>query len=484
MYVKEVSVLGGGTAGLTTALILRSAFPSLKINLIRSDTIDIVGVGEGTTEHWADFLQFIGIGPEECFKHCGSTFKHGIYFKNWNGDNKAYLHNVPDYIIREDKTGYPNVIHKLIVDNEEPMDTIDEFIRNSMHYQPVIKSTNQFHFDTFKLNEFLNHLCTTRDINVVVDTINDVTLDQEGFIDTLVGEKQNYKSDFYVDATGFSKVLHKHVGSDWKDCTDNLPMNSAITFPTKLDDNFPAYTGATALNAGWCFQIPTQGRYGNGYVYCDNFINEDQAIEEATKYYGHELDIRKRFKFGAGYLRNPWNKNCLAIGLSASFIEPLEATNIGTAIQQAFALTAHITTFKRTYRALTASYNEKFSKVFQNTIDFVQLHYFTKRTDTEFWKSTKDIKMTDFNLETLEYFKSNMPTWVHFNQPYTLFNNYNWIMVLNGMGIIDRQAYIENWNKLESETKIEAKIKLDIYFSREAPLLGHKEAIEYIKENY
>ena len=129
--VKSITILGGGTAGLTTALILRAAYPEMKIQLIRSDTIDIVGVGEGTTEHWRDFLEFVKINPAEFFIHCGSTFKHGIYFKNWNGDGKHYMHNVPTYVIEESKIGHPHVLHKLIVENENPLNIFDEFILKS-----------------------------------------------------------------------------------------------------------------------------------------------------------------------------------------------------------------------------------------------------------------------------------------------------------------------------------------------------------------
>lgn len=480
--IDSVTIVGGGTAGLTTGLILRAAYPDMKIQLIRSDTIDIVGVGEGTTEHWRDFLEFVKINPAEFFIHCGSTFKHGIYFKNWNGDGKDYLHNVPTYIIEESRIGHPNVLHKLIVENENQMSMFDEFIINSQHYQPVLESTNQYHFDTFKLNEFLNDVCAKRRIDIIVDTITSV--EALGSVKKLHGEKGIYESDFYIDATGFAKVVHSQVGSDWKDCREYLPMNSAVTFPTKLDDKFPAYTAATALSSGWVWQIPTQERYGNGYVYCDDFITEDQAIEEVTKYYGHELDIRKKFKFGAGYLRNVWNKNCLAVGLSASFIEPLEATNIGTAIQQALAFVNHIGLYDPNSDSVQDSYNKKFAKVFENTVDFVQLHYFTKRKDSDFWKNSHNIKKTDFNEATIELYKKKIPLWTDFANPYALFNNFNWTMVLTGLELIDRQSYLDQWNKLPYDTKTEADIKLDVYYTREAPVLGHKEAINYIKDTY
>lgn len=183
-------------------------------------------------------------------------------------------------------------------------------------------------------------------------------------------------------------------------------------------------------------------------------------------------------------MRNVWSKNCLAIGLSASFIEPLEATNIGTAIQQALAFVNHIGLYEPNSNAVQESYNRKFEKVFENTVDFVQLHYFTKRNDSEFWKNSHNIKKTDFNEATLELFKKKIPLWTDFTTPYALFNNFNWIMVLNGLEIIDRQSYLDQWEGLPYDTKTEADIKLDVYFSREAPVLEHKEAIDYIKDKH
>jgi len=480
--VQEITVLGGGTAGLTSALIIKSAYPDIKVNLIKSEKIDIVGVGEGTTEHWREFIDFCKLSPEDFFIHCGSTFKHGINFVNWNGDGKSYLHNVPTYIINQDKNSHCNVIHKLIVENEDANMMIDKFIIDSMHYQPVIESTNQYHFDTFKLNNFLTNKCEQRQINVITDTIKDVVIDSiTGNVKELVGEKQNYNGCLFVDASGFHRVLHKHTGSNWKDCTEYLPMNSAITFPTALDDEFPAYTKATAMDNGWVWQIPTQERYGNGYVYCDEYCTEEQAIAEVTNAYGFELDIKKKFKFGAGYLTNPWSKNVIAVGLSASFIEPLEATNIGTAIQQAFGIVHHLDH----YQTAQQNYNRKITKVFENTVDFVQLHYFTNRKDTEFWKSTSSIKKTDFNEETFEVFKTNIPNWTYFDNQYCLFNQYNWIMVMAGLGLLDRKKYIEDFNRLPYESKMQADVKLDVYFSRQEPaLLTHREAINYIQEKY
>jgi tryptophan halogenase len=260
-------------------------------------------------------------------------------------------------------------------------------------------------------------------------------------------------------------------------------MNSAITFPTAIeaDQEIPSYTRATALSAGWCWQIPTQERFGNGYVYCDKFITEEQALAEAETLYGKKLEIVKRFKFSAGYLKTPWIGNVCAIGLSGSFVEPLEATNIGTAIQQSFGLNSYLSAWEPNSN-ISKIYNKQFVDVFQNTVDFIQLHYITKREDSEFWKYCKNLKLTEFNKKTLDIFKKNMPVTTIFTKPYILFRNANWFLVLYGLGIMDREVLIEKWKLLPRTTQLESAVKLFVIKnnnSTEIPL-GHREAIHAI----
>ena len=478
-------MLGGGTAGLINALILRETYHNIPITLIKSDKIDIVGVGEGSTEHWRNFMSYVGIDFSEMIVETGATFKKGVFFENWNGDGKNYYHSINGQFMQETVTGHPYFYHKLAAEGNSQLDLIDPMDLESKCFFPLEQDTAQFHFDTFKLNEFLINKCVEHGINVVTDTIHTVEQNELG-ISKLVSDSSEYKFDLYIDASGFGRFLISKLNDSWVDCTEYLPMNSAITFPTPQEPNqeINSYTRATAMNAGWLWNIPTQSRFGNGYVFCDKYITEDEAHAEVEKFYNTKIDIARSFKFGAGYLTEPWVKNCVAVGLSSSFIEPLEATNIGTAIQQSFALASHLQGWLPDMPLTVKKYNEQMTGVFQNTVDFVQLHYITKRNDTVFWKSMKDLKLTDFNKETIPIFKNTIPTWTYFDKRYVMFNHQNWLMVLLGLEIIDKEAVVTSWNNLDDELKQTAFVKHQIYFSRDAKAVTHREAINMIIEDY
>lgn len=483
MYTRSICVLGGGTAGLISSLVLKESYPNINVTLIKSDKIDIVGVGEGSTEHWRSFMEYVGIGFDELIVETGATFKNGIFFENWNGDGKDYYHTVNGQFIAETFTGYPYVYHKLAAESKSQLDLVDSYDIESKCFHPLDTATNQFHFDTFKLNEFLNKKCIENGIEIVVDTIKEVEKGELG-ITKLLGERNEYRADLYVDATGFGRFLIKHLEDSWEDCSEYLPMNSAITFPTPqtLNQDINSYTKATSMNAGWLWNIPTQTRFGNGYVYCDKYITEEQAHAEVEELYGTKIEVARSFKFSAGYLTKPWVQNCVAIGLSGSFIEPLEATNIGTAIQQSFALSSHLPGWDPITPLTINKFNEQMVDVFKNTVDFVQLHYITKRRDTEFWKSTENLKLTDFNKQTLPIFKKMLPSWTYFDKRYTMFNHHNWLMVLLGLEIIDRESIKDSWHKIDNDLKQAADVKLRIYFSRDVEPIKHRDAINIILE--
>ena len=152
-------------------------------------------------------------------------------------------------------------------------------------------------------------------------------------------------------------------------------------------EEYNKWTVATARKSGWSWEIPTQDRTGNGYVFCDEFINEDEALQEMEEALGHKIDDVKSFKFDPGRLETSWNKNCYSVGLSQGFIEPLEATSIGSIIQQMFAFLMYLPSDD--YKTC----NRRVNDIFDNASDFVQAHYLTKNEDTPFWQSVKyDIK--------------------------------------------------------------------------------------------
>jgi len=446
--IDHVCILGGGTSGLICALLLRAWHPKLRITIIESSTIGIVGVGEGSTEHWKVFINNVGISVHELITETGATYKTGIKFTNWNGDGKIYYHSIHQHFTGQANNGFNVAYADIIAKGLDALSMVPRNIHTSVHAEPFDNIVNQYHFDTFKLNTFLHKKCSERSIEILDRDIIDVELDQQGFVSCLIDkDNQRYSADFFVDCSGFKRVIASKLGAKWVSHKDHLPMNSAIAFPTEYKDEIPSYTESTAKSSGWMWRIPTQERFGNGYVYCDSFISHDKAVEEASKHLGHDVNVARSFKFDAGHVDRFWIKNCVVLGLAGSFVEPLEATSIGTSIQQSFALAGQITVWNRNNTQLEKIYNRDFVDVANNIIDYVQLHYITKRRDSEFWRSMQELKLTDFNRETLEIFKANMPhrSYFHHN-PYLMFRDQNWIMIMHGLEMFNKESIKAIWD--------------------------------------
>lgn len=486
--IDTLCIVGGGTSGLISALLLRQSWPDLKITIIESSNIGIIGVGEGSTEHWKKFINQINVNVPDLIRETGATYKIGIKFTNWNGDGKSYFHSLSEQFGTHDKSnGLPYTWYRMVGENWDPLETSWSLSRDSRHVEPLHDIVAQYHFDTFKLNSFLHKLCKERNINIVDTEIEDVILDQEGYVDYLIDKAgKKYQYEFYIDSSGFKRIIGSKLGAEWVDCKKYLPMNSAIAFPTGYEEDIPSYTEATALSSGWTWRIPTQDRFGNGYVYCDDFINKDQAFKEVQSIHKEKIEIGREFKFGAGYLKNPWIKNCVMIGLSGIFVEPLEASSIGTTIQTAFMLCPAIAFFEKGENFTANKYNKDIVGIANNIIDFIQLHYFTNRNDSPFWRSIKnEMVKTDFNDQYLEYFKKNFPNVFYFNTPLQLFSHLNFAQVMHGLGMFDTKNIKMIYDN-HMKAHLEEQSKLDLVYSDNpsVPTYSHREAINILKERY
>jgi tryptophan halogenase len=482
--MKEIVILGGGTAGLMSAVMLKTRFNNLNVTVIKSKEIGIIGVGEGSTEHFSDFCKFVGISKKDLINQTDATLKTGINFKNWNGDNKNYFHSIDEFIFNQDYVG-DHFIAKFILSND--LSLCDPLIGLPYHnMNKGIESTNQYHFNTFKLNEFMLSLCVDRGINIIDDIVVDVSLNENGNISKLIGDSGNeYLGDLFIDSSGMKRVLSSRLGSKWVSYQKYLPMNHAIAFPTPNKDVVNPWTESTALSSGWSWNIPTQGRDGNGYVFCDAFCDKDKAYEEISKRYNDPITIAKDISFDPGRLDKFWEKNCVSVGLSGSFVEPLEASSIGFSILQTYGIINFLEMWQVDSQKASDHYNKKFIKSFDNIVDFVQLHYFTKRKDTEFWKATKDIiTKTPFNEETLELFKKSLPSQVHFFDYSLMFKQGNWIQVMDGLGLLDKEMISHQLHQNYSTSQINHVanyINHSENAKKNVPLIGHSELLKQNK---
>lgn len=474
-------ILGGGTAGLVTALILRKSFPQYPVTIIESSEIGIIGVGEGSTEHWSDFCRFCEIDKAELVRETDATLKKGIRFDNWNGDGKFYYHSIGGpFWESTDQMLMPRAVMPLGINIEDI--TVDT---NLVTHQGGIHSTNQYHFNTFKLNEYLHKKCSQRNINIVNAKIVDVKIKQDGDIQSIVSEDgMEYTASFFIDSTGFKRVLSSKLGAKWVSYGKYLPMNHAIAFPTEDASNLVPHTLSRALSSGWNWRIPTQSRYGNGYVFCDDFINVEQAIAEVQSVYTEKVNVAKDIKFEAGRVDKFWINNCLSVGLSASFVEPLEASSIGNSILQAFGFCQMYQNWVED-RKISAQYDKVFIECFDNIVDFVQLHYMTKRNDTPFWRELQHrMVKTDFMEQHLESFKRSLPAKTWFQGEWKMFSYANWTQVMFGLGMLDLEHIKTKFNLSHGEKVVQEQLELYNRYNsdlQKSSFLDHKTLLEQNK---
>ena len=478
---KSICVVGGGTAGLVAALILKKSYPSLKVDIIESSKIGIIGVGEGSTEHWKTFMDFMVMDKKDMLKSCDATFKAGIMFDNWS--DKPYLQTVEGGYNLKFNDILP-VYAKLIADNRpltseesfnsqvlwdnDPQEVLDEF--------PVV----QFHFNTHKLNQYLHRLCDEHGVNVYDDIITDVQLTEDG-IGKISSDTNMYEYDFYIDSTGFSRLLIGKLGAKWQSYSDYLKMNSAIVFPTENEESFPMWTLARAMDAGWMFRIPVWGRNGNGYIFDKNYITPEQAKAEVEEYLGHEVEIAKHLEFDPGCVDRTWIKNCVAIGLSGSFVEPLEATSIGTSIQQAFLLANRIVNYNDRTVEL---YNQEVEDILLDIRDFVALHYVVEREDTDFWRDVKKMPLPPRLEKNMEMWKHKLPQDGDFGNEssYRLFGAPHYAIILAGNNWFDLDSIREQYELLPQDTKELVERTIDEELHPYIRKISHKTIIELIRQ--
>jgi tryptophan halogenase len=479
--VKKLLVVGGGTAGLICALILRQKL-NISISLVHSKNIGIIGVGEGSTEHFKDFMEFVGIHQYDIIKHCDATYKGGILFQNWGV--KDYLHNVGTPF-NEKNAQYPFVYAKQIANND-PYLCLD-LPWKSQHNRwfldhPDEMPYNQFHFNTHKLNDFLINLAKLKGIEIIEDDISDVSLDEHGFIKSVTGNKSVYNHDFYIDATGFRRELIGKLGAKWNSYSKYLKMKSAIVFPTGDEDNYNLWTLAKAMDYGWMFKIPVWGRHGNGYIFDSDYIDADQAKQEVENVIGKEIDIGKKFDFDPGALDKVWIKNCCAVGLSGSFVEPLEATSIGTTIQQSFILMHKLINYDE---KVINSYNKSFTDIMENLRDFIALHYMTKKQNSQFWKDISNIEIPDSLQNRLDIWKHKMPIDEDFSDmsDYILFKGNNHAVVMDGLDLFDRNSIKLEFESCHDYIKDAATeiINERKHFEKSIDTISHKKLIKTIR---
>lgn len=453
----DITIAGSGTAGLISGLILRSAFPAFNIKIISSSKIGIIGVGEGSTEHWKMFMHMCNIPLVELISKTRATHKNGIRFENWTNHTPDYFHS----ITRSDTITHHNVYgiyNGLIEDGKTITENTSSrgLVENKVSANNPHETVNQFHFDTFALNKYLEELCILRGITLIDSEIIKVILKPEnGYIDSVMLESlEVIHSDFWVDATGMKRMLISEVSkSEWNSFSDFLQMDSAIAFPTPSDPSgeIRPYTRARAISNGWVWEIPTQDRRGNGYVYSSRHCTEEQAIREVSDLIGIEIEPARSIKFNPGHLKEMWKNNCVAVGLSSAFVEPIEASSIGGTIQQMRCLIENLPGYIEGADCAQNIFNKKMNIMMENICAMISLHYISDRRDSDMWIEQSQMDKPDYlkNLLEIWSYRSPMfndiptsnyemflvPHFYHVGQGQKIFSKENATKMINMFGI-------------------------------------------------
>lgn len=459
--MKKITIVGGGTAGLISALMLRKAFPRYEINLIASSKIGIVGVGEGSTEHWRWFMEVCDIPLAELLIKARATHKYGIRFENWTNHTPDYFHSI-SYSGIVEPFGFYGLYNGLIKNKKTLTENISSrgLIENKIDANNPHLSVNQFHFDTFKLNEYFLSICSFRNIRIIDSEVIKINLDPEnGYIDSVFLEDLSVEtSDFWIDATGLQrKIISEIEKVEWNSFSEYLQMDSAIAFPTESDPSgeIRPYTRARAMKNGWVWEIPTQDRRGNGYVYSSRHCTDEQAIEEVSNLLNRKVEPARSFRFDPGHIKKFWIKNCVAVGLSSSFVEPLEATSIGSTIQQIKCLIQNLGNYDINSKKLQENYNKQMNIMMENILAMISLHYVSDRVDSSMWLEQKNMKKPEYLQNLLEIWAERPPfqTDIGFSN-YEMFLVPHFYHVAQGQGVLSAKRAEEMIQSFAAEESV------------------------------
>jgi flavin-dependent dehydrogenase len=439
---KSVIIVGAGSAGWLTALVLNTYCPFLKIRLIRPRKGSPIGVGESTQADFLSLLRAARIDVPTFYKACDASMKCGIFYEDWNAIGEHYWHPFSNLA----QTGAYTAAHhyqQMILEDAARFSHAGYYPAVHTSYATCVRQKQiapeaalAFHVDAKKITEFLERQLRAVE---VLDADNVDVRSADGKIAGIALDDSNVvAADLYVDCTGFSRALFQHVASP-----EIMPyeanVNRVVTAQVPHSDDFREFTPYTRAHAhehGWTWSIPLQSRIGSGYVYHGDFCSQEQAEQNFREYWGvqrmRDVEVR-HIAFDSVTLRNPWVENVVAIGLSAGFVEPLEATGLNWIITSAEGLARSLATHY--FDGDTAiKYNVNMLGYIYDVHDFIDAHYkLSARRDSDFWRYQTSRAFPERLELRLALYAEEMPN--HRNRikssPWA-FNEVSWLDILNG----------------------------------------------------
>jgi tryptophan halogenase len=448
--VRKLVIVGGGTAGwITAAAFARLLGQRLEIELVESEAIGTVGVGEATIPQIIRLNAILGLDENAFLSATSGTFKLGIEFVDWGRKGSRYLHTFGDTGMTlanvafhhhwrrsagtapDPKGLWDFSLHQLAADQARfgKLDRVGNTAMTGLAYA--------YHFDASRYSLFLRDYAEGRGVTRTEGIVESVARDGESgdiLSITLKGGKE-VAGDFFIDCTGFrALLLGETLGVGYRDWSKWLPCDRALAVPSERLPVLVPYTRATARDAGWQWRIPLQHRTGNGHVYSSGFTTDEAAADLLmagldTRALGDPRPIR----FTTGRREAFWAHNCAAIGLSSGFLEPLESTSI-------HLIQSHVSRLIQLFpragdpSAMRAEYNRRCEEEFAQIRDFLILHYHrTDREDTEFWRYCKHMDVPDSLTHKIALFAASGRVGRDVDD---LFRDSSWVQVMLGQGIV------------------------------------------------
>ncbi|HEY0586936.1 MAG TPA: tryptophan halogenase family protein [Pseudoduganella sp.] len=452
--IRKIVIVGGGTAGwMSAAPLALKLGKSCEIVLVESPEIGTVGVGEATLPTIRYFNHALGLDDADFVRKTQATFKLGIEFKDWGHVGNRFFHGFGDFgpaIENRSPVTYWLRLAREFKDmpSYEEWSTATAMARNNRFMEPYGDQpavTNAFsyayHFDASLYAAYLRDYARERGVQRIEGLINEVEQHPEtGFITALkLQDGRRIEGDLFIDCSGFRGLLIEGVyQAGYDDWSAMLPCNSAQAVPCEKVEPLTPYTTSTARSAGWTWRIPLQHRTGNGHVYCNGFISDDEAGRVLLDGLdGKALDSPRQLRFTTGRRRKSWIKNCVAVGLSSGFLEPLESTSINIIENSVGWLLQYFPDLD--FRPeLADEFNRLVSQRYEYVRDFIILHYkATQRSDSEFWRYCANMAIPDTLRHQIDLFRATGRVTLYDPEGFGVASH---ISIMMGLGIVP-QAY-------------------------------------------
>lgn len=446
--IQNVVIAGGGTAGWMAAAALSKLIgKNINITLIESDDIGTVGVGEATIPPIKTFHKLLNINEQEFMRETHATFKLGINFENWGEINDEYIHSFG----ATGKECWAGEFHHFWLQGrqkgltQEFGDYCFELQAAKANKFGLSKQTPinyAYHLDATLYAKYLRKFSENLGVKRIEGKINKVNKHADtGFISSLtLDSKQIIEGDLFIDCTGFKGLLiEQALHTGFEDWSHWLPCDSAIAVQTKSIEPATPYTRSIARSSGWQWKIPLQHRVGNGLVYCSKYISDEAASKELLENIeGETITTPRTIKFKTGRRRKGWNKNCVALGLSSGFIEPLESTSIHLIMSGIIRL-LRLFPYQGIEQTMIDEYNSKLTSELNAVRDFIILHYnVNKRSNSEFWQHCQNMEIPDSLTHKIQLFKESGRVFLDDGD---IFRVDSWTQVMIGQGLIPMQHH-------------------------------------------